>query len=95
MMMLLLMMMMVVVMMMWKELSKRVDWPPRQIERWWRRRRNQGKMSEMRRFRETRSVLIDLLFIIAALFIVILIIISFLSTDESYFPFNDLTLLIG
>ena len=30
-----------------------MDWSPRQIERWWRRRRLQGKPSEMQRFRET------------------------------------------
>ena len=48
--------MMVVVLVVCKELSKRLDWSARQIERWWRRRRSQGKMSEMRRFRETRSV---------------------------------------
>lgn len=35
------------------ELSKRLGWEPRQIERWWRRRRSQGKLSELQRFRET------------------------------------------
>jgi len=33
--------------------SKQLDWTPRQIERWWRGRRLQGKPSEMQRFRET------------------------------------------
>jgi len=42
---------------MWlQELSKRIGWETRQIERWWRRRRSQGKLSELQRFRETRSV---------------------------------------
>ena len=39
-----------------QELSKRVEWETRKVERWWRRRRNQGKMSEMQRFKESRSV---------------------------------------
>ena len=34
-------------------MSKQLDWTPRQIERWWRGRRLQGKPSEMQRFRET------------------------------------------
>ena len=34
-------------------MSKQLDWSPRQIERWWRDRRLQGKPSEMQRFRET------------------------------------------
>jgi len=55
--------MMMMMMMMWKELSKRLEWEPRQIERWWRRRRTQGKMSEIQRFRETRFVLMNLLFV--------------------------------
>ncbi|ELT87375.1 hypothetical protein CAPTEDRAFT_170489 [Capitella teleta] len=33
--------------------AKQLDWTPRQIERWWRRRRVVGKPSEMQRFRET------------------------------------------
>jgi len=35
-------------------LSKQIDWTPRQIERWWRRRRLHGKPCEMQRFKETR-----------------------------------------
>ena len=35
------------------ELSKKVDMTPRQIERWWRRRRIAGQPSEMRKFQET------------------------------------------
>lgn len=35
------------------ELTKRLDWTPRQIERWWRRRRAQSKPSEIQRFKET------------------------------------------
>ncbi len=34
-------------------LCKQTDWSTRQIERWWRRRRVQGKASEMTRFKET------------------------------------------
>jgi hypothetical protein len=34
-------------------LAKQLEWTPRQVERWWRRRRRQGKHSEMQRFRET------------------------------------------
>jgi len=34
-------------------LAKQIDWSERQIERWWRRRRVQGKPSELKRFRET------------------------------------------
>ena len=34
-------------------LAKQTDWSIRQIERWWRRRRVQGKASEMTRFKET------------------------------------------
>jgi ceramide synthetase len=34
-------------------LAKQLDWSPRQVERWWRRRRVQGKPSEMQRFKET------------------------------------------
>ena len=37
-------------------LAKRVDWTPRQVERWWRRRRQQDKPSQMHRFLETRLV---------------------------------------
>lgn len=34
-------------------LSKQLDWHPREIERWWRRRKAQSKPSEMSRFKET------------------------------------------
>ena len=34
-------------------LCKQTDWSTRQIERWWRRRRVQGKASELTRFKET------------------------------------------
>jgi len=34
-------------------LTKQLDWSERQIERWWRRRRQQGKPTELKKFQET------------------------------------------
>lgn len=37
-----------------QDLAKEVDWTSRQVERWWRRRRVEGKGSAITRFKETR-----------------------------------------
>jgi ceramide synthetase len=36
-----------------EDVARQLNWTPRQVERWWRQRKVQGKHSEMQRFRET------------------------------------------
>ena len=35
------------------QMAKKLDWSPRQVERWWRRRRLAGQPSQLKKFQET------------------------------------------